>query len=98
MSTYVCSDIHGSYHLFRRMLKFINISMSDIMYIIGDVIDKGPEPMKMIDYCMNNSNIILLMGNHELMMYRAYTKVGIENLWFYNGGRSTVKQYEELPE
>lgn len=98
MSTYVCSDVHGSYDLFKRMLKIISFSRSDIMYILGDVIDKGPEPMKMIDYCMNNSNIILLMGNHELMMYRAYTKVGMEHLWFNNGGLYTGKQYEALPD
>lgn len=97
MATYVCSDIHGSFDLFKKMLKKINFSSSDTLYIVGDILDKGPEPMKLVDYCMNNDNINLLMGNHELMFIKAYTEKNKESVWFSNGGFYTCQQFEELP-
>ncbi len=38
---YVCSDIHGEYDLFVKMLQRINFSSMDEMIICGDIIDKG---------------------------------------------------------
>lgn len=97
MSTYVCSDIHGSYDYLKRMLKLIKFNANDTLYILGDVLDKGLWPFEIIDFCMNNDNVKLLMGNHELMFYRAYTELGEEFLWFNNGGLYTSQKYEALP-
>lgn len=96
MATYVCSDIHSSFDYFKQMLKLISFSSNDTMYIIGDILDKGPEPIKLVDFCMEHDNIILLMGNHELMFLKAYTEMNQEHLWFANGGLYTCKQYENL--
>lgn len=97
MATYMCSDIHGSFDYFLAMLKKINFSKSDTLYIIGDILDKGPEPIRLADYCMNSENIKLLMGNHELMFIKAYTENDKENIWFSNGGLYTCRQFEALP-
>ena len=37
---YVVSDIHGNYDLFVKLLRKINFSKSDTMFVCGDVIDK----------------------------------------------------------
>ena len=39
MNIYACSDIHGQYGLFQKMLKDIRFSDDDLLYIVGDVYD-----------------------------------------------------------
>ncbi|MDO4620083.1 MAG: fructose-bisphosphatase class III [Lachnospiraceae bacterium] len=67
MSTYAMSDIHGEYELFLRMLEKIKLKEEDLLYILGDVLDRGPHPVKLVLKLMEMPNIILLAGNHELM-------------------------------
>ncbi|MCR5214833.1 MAG: metallophosphoesterase [Eubacterium sp.] len=67
MSTYVMSDIHGSYDKFIRMLEKIDFKDEDTLYIIGDVLDRGPNPIKTLLKIMEMPNIIPIIGNHELM-------------------------------
>ena len=42
MATYVISDIHGECDMFLEMLEKIELKDSDILYILGDVVDRGP--------------------------------------------------------
>ena len=65
--TYVISDIHGEYDAFVKMLEKIKFNDNDILYVIGDVIDRGPEPIKTLLHIMKAKNIVLLAGNHEYM-------------------------------
>ena len=65
--TYVISDIHGKYDAFVKMLEKIKFSDNDILYLIGDVIDRGPDSIKTVLHIMNAKNMILLAGNHEYM-------------------------------
>ena len=48
MSTYVCSDIHGQYDLYARMFEEIQFSDNDHLYIIGDMIDRGPDGIRIL--------------------------------------------------
>lgn len=67
MSTYVMSDIHGHYKEYLEMLHQIQFSDDDMLYILGDVIDRGPEPIKIILDLMERPNVIPLAGNHCVM-------------------------------
>jgi serine/threonine protein phosphatase 1 len=40
--TYVIADIHGCYEQYKALLEKINFSASDTLYVLGDVIDRGP--------------------------------------------------------
>lgn len=62
---YVMSDIHGMGLLFERMLEQIRFSADDTLYILGDMIDRGPEPALVLDLVSSCPNIIALRGNHE---------------------------------
>ena len=68
---YVVSDIHGYYDLFIKLLEKINFNQDDLLYIIGDICDRGPDTLKLIFYIQKHDNIILLKGNHEYMMQEA---------------------------
>ncbi len=61
------SDIHGEYEKYSDILKKINFSDNDILYILGDVLDRGPEPIKVLKDMFMRSNVYPIMGNHELM-------------------------------
>ena len=63
--TYVMSDIHGMADLFVKMLDKIRFGGEDTLYILGDMIDRGPDPAEVLDIVRSHSNIIALRGNHE---------------------------------
>ena len=41
--TYVISDIHGCYDKYTAMLAKINFNDSNILYVLGDVVDRGAQ-------------------------------------------------------
>lgn len=74
MATYVISDIHGQYDMFTDLLYKIGLNDEDDLYVLGDTVDRGPHPIKMLKKLMDMPNAECLVGNHELM--------AIENLEF----------------
>ena len=74
MATYVISDIHGEYDMFMEMVKKIGLKEEDTLYILGDIFDRGPHPIKTVLELMKMPNAICMVGNHELM--------ALENLEF----------------
>ena len=68
MSTYVISDIHGNYERWTDIKNRIGFSDDDKMIIVGDVVDRGSCGIRIIREIMKSDNMILLLGNHELMM------------------------------
>ena len=67
MATYVISDIHGEYELFIKLLEKIRFTSADTLYVLGDVIDRGPHPIKALLKLMEMPNAVCLVGNHEVM-------------------------------
>ncbi len=98
MATYAISDIHGCYSEFLAILDKINFSEKDILYVLGDVIDRGPNPIKCLKYIMEVSNIFMIKGNHEEMMINALLGDIYQDrfLWAYNGGDITYHKFKKL--
>lgn len=67
MATYVISDIHGEYDRFLELLDKIKLGEEDTLYILGDVLDRGPHPIRTLLLLMEMPNAVCLAGNHELM-------------------------------
>lgn len=95
-NTYVMSDLHGCYKEFIEMLKLIDFSDNDELYILGDIFDRGPEPMMILDYIVGHKNIHLLKGNHE-EMFVEYYETKRSRPWFYNGGLMTFEDIQCHP-
>ena len=68
---YVMSDIHGQKRRFDSVMKQINLQPEDTLYVLGDVIDRNPDGIKILRQIMAMSNAKMLLGNHELMMMNA---------------------------
>ena len=64
MATYVISDIHGQYDMFMELLGKIPLKDSDTLYILGDVVDRGPHPIKTLQKLKEMSNVICLSLIH----------------------------------
>lgn len=67
MSTYVMSDLHGCYDAYLQMLEKIRFSDEDMLYVLGDVLDRGPHPIRILLDLMKRDNVVCLAGNHEEM-------------------------------
>ncbi|MDZ4975887.1 fructose-bisphosphatase class III, partial [Clostridium perfringens] len=84
MSIYAMSDLHGCYNKFINMINLIDFNEPDELYILGDIFDRGPNPLGILDYLLGHKNITFIKGNHEKML-EEYFESGNPILWFYNG-------------
>ncbi len=75
---YVISDIHGCYNEYRKALKAIDFSGSDILYVLGDCIDRGYASIKVLQDMMHRPNVIPLIGNHEFMALSVLKELCVE--------------------
>lgn len=75
---YVISDIHGCYDEYIELLQKIRFSDEDELYILGDVVDRGPEPMKVLQDMMFRPNVYPILGNHDYMALKILRKLNVE--------------------
>ena len=64
---YVMSDIHGEYQKYLKMLDLIQFSEEDSLFILGDIVDRGKDPVPVLKDMMTRSNIFPIMGNHDFV-------------------------------
>ena len=108
---YVMSDLHGCYEAYVKMLKRISFSKEDILYILGDVVDRGPNGMKILLDIARRENVILFRGNHDLQagilllnLYRLEDGSCPRELirayegWLSDGGKTTLEEFLMLSE
>lgn len=112
MRKFIVSDLHGDgiiYDIIMNYLDDISSCEDVILYINGDLIDRGPDSFRMVNDVIDridgygNVKIEYLAGNHELMFYRAYLKMLNNGLfskfsdWYLNGGKELGKIIENSP-
>ena len=104
---YAVSDLHG-YPLeeFQCLLDKAGFTDDDFCFVLGDVIDRGADGIKILNWLMCQPNFELILGNHESMLlacdflFNTVTEDAIYNLtgtklhmyssWIANGGQPTV--------
>ncbi len=105
--TYVMSDLHGRWDLYRAMLEKIRFSPEDRLYVLGDVADRNRGGIRIFKDILARPNVQLLLGNHEHMLRHAVTAPeerslnGRETnrmLWYRNGGQVTQAEWDAQPE
>lgn len=76
-------DVHGCYHQFMGIIKSPLIGDNDIVILIGDIIDRGPDSVKMLEWAMENVNnggkYYMIRGNHEQNIIDEYTSFAERN-------------------
>lgn len=111
--TYVMSDLHGNYKKFLEMLEKISFSDNDILYVIGDILDYGEEPMELIADLSVRLNVYPVAGEHDFLGARMLK--GFDNMlksgaspdpeyisemtqWVQDGGQTTLDGFRALDE
>ncbi|MBQ8140777.1 MAG: metallophosphoesterase [Clostridia bacterium] len=108
--TYVVSDLHGCFDKFKKLLKEIQFSDDDVMYVLGDIVDYGDEPMELLCDLSMRYNVIPILGDCDYRAYRLLTELNkmlsgetpdAETLaemaeWMQNGGQKTIEGFKAL--
>ena len=69
---WVMTDIHGYYENFKALLEEINFSGDGQLIFLGDYVDRGPQPEKVIEEIISiqqefgKDKVIALTGNRQL--------------------------------
>ena len=106
---YVMSDLHGCFDKYTEMIKKIKLKDSDSLFILGDIMDIGPEPFKIIDDALMRCNVFPIIGDHDLRALKMLTRLMDEDSkedtsfrrnfgdWVKNGGGlTTVTEFQSL--
>jgi len=104
---FVIPDIHGCARTFLRLIQdVIRLRPTDHMYILGDMIDRGPRSKEVIDTILRLKSagfaVYPVRGNHEEMLLNACNDLSGFRLWMLNGGHATLASFNvedpaELP-
>ena len=106
---YVMSDIHGNLRRFHSIMEQISLQSTDTLYVLGDVIDRHPDGIRILRQIMAMPNVKMLLGNHEHMMLQALEQPYNEDdtsfpydtarwlaTWYRNGGEVTHRYLKHL--
>lgn len=93
MATYVLSDVHGHLAPLDRALARVSPGEGDALFVLGDMVDRGPDPVGVLRLVRGLACARVLRGNHEELMLDAITRPddGLAVLnWGNNGGLATA--------
>lgn len=99
----VIGDVHGHYNGLMGLLEAISPDKEDEIYFIGDLIDRGPQSSKVVEFVKNNADGCIL-GNHEQMLIDVVSggemAAQVQQSWLYSGGYATITSYPDatIPE
>ena len=104
--TIAIGDIHGCKSALDRLLAEFQPTKDDTIIGIGDYVDRGMDSAGVIETLLeliSHCRFIPLIGNHELMMYRALQGERSDfEFWFQHGGNATLASYggrvENIPQ
>lgn len=98
MAIYVLSDVHGHKAALDEALGLASPGDSDAIYVLGDMVDRGPEPLGVIQLVRSLPNTHVLMGNHERMLVDILRETGDMDsfTWALNGGVATALGLDAL--
>ena len=112
--TYVTGNLHGCYTKFMELLRQIKFRDRDVMYVLGDIVDIGDEPMELVCDLSMRYNVYTVAGEHDFRAVRMLA--GFQKMlsagnttpdakfiaemqeWIANGGQSTLDGYRGLDE
>ena len=106
---YLISDIHGCRQQLLELLTKIQFSEKDTLYVLGDVLDRGFDPIGTLRDLMGCKNVIFILGNHDYLFYYFVKRLGLDLMnfqdeddkwdfrsWLKDGGLPTMDSFLEL--
>ena len=108
---YAVSNLHGSFDKFKRLLKEIRFNDNDVMYVLGDIVDYGEEPIELLCDLSMRYNVIPIVGEHDIRALRLLREldkmlsgkaspdpevIGEMTEWIKDGGHKTMEGFKAL--
>ena len=92
------SDIHGCKKSFEALLDRIAFSKGDLLYLLGDYVDRGPDSKGVIDLIWelqrDGYQLECLRGNHEELVLRAASgNFTFLEKWLKTDGKDTMDSF-----
>src|SRR5574344_2541693 len=97
---YIIGDIHGCFLTLQKLVE--KIGKDEVFYSVGDIVDKGPDTCKTLDFVMSLKNFKMVLGNHEVQFIKHIKRyINNEDIsdtnWYKNfGGKQSVVSYNYL--
>jgi serine/threonine protein phosphatase 1 len=94
-------DIHGCNVALDTLLEQLAVTPEDTVVLLGDVIDRGPGTLEVIDRLLqlrDRCRLAFVMGNHEQMFLESLENHEIRGPWLEFGGLETLMSYGERAE
>jgi len=68
---FIIGDIHGCYDELAALVDAAGLSGDDEIIAVGDLFDRGSQPLAVLDFFLTQPNARAVMGNHERKHIRA---------------------------
>lgn len=108
--TYAVANLHGCFDKFKKLLKEIRFGDDDVMYVIGDIVDYGEEPIELLCDLSMRYNVIPIVGECDfraLGLLRELDRmlggatpdpeaIGKMTEWIQEGGARTMEGFKAL--
>lgn len=88
----VTSDIHGDYEGFIKLLEIVKFTSKDCMILVGDILEKGKDSLKLLRRVMNEKNIFLVLGNNDTLFsdWKSGQVLPSDMLWYMNSRKNSI--------
>ena len=109
--TYVIADICGNYQKFKELMDNVLIGESDTLYILGNTVDFGDEPMELLEDISMRTNVYAVAGARDYLaarMLHGFDKmlrtgatpdadyISEMTAWVAEGGQTTLDGFRAL--
>lgn len=101
---FAIGDVHGCVDELTVLLRAIAPGPGDKLIFLGDYVDRGPSPRRVIDLLLElrdsrRCDTVFLRGNHEDMFLDYLGEEGSHGeVFLFNGGKATLASYGMAPQ
>ena len=108
--TFVVSNLYGRLDKFERLVNKINLKDSDVLYVLGNIVDFGEQSIELVNDLSTRYNVYSVLGEHDYKAYlllsefdRILREGGAPSLsfskemiaWAQNGGQATLEAFQK---
>lgn len=95
---FLVADVHGCFTLLQRLLDSVGFDETrDRLFIVGDLVDRGPESHKALEW-ISKPWVYCVRGNHDQMLIDAFDGHYDEEHYIKSGGKWYLDMLKNDPE
>ena len=102
-NVWAIGDVHGHFATLEELIRNLHLGEGDAVVMLGDLIDRGPDSARVVNYVRETRGLHSIRGNHEQMMILGFDESSFFKhrsmdavYWCNNGGDATEESYVEF--